>query len=735
MIYSIVTLACLVCLAIEVVYVTIGIFSKSHYDSVTFIRSFKKGKCAFIYLIALPLYFIGHLYSGKMDWLNSIFSAIKEVVNLVVLKYNTSSITALMTDNRLYYVTVYICFALVSVNALLFTMSFVSQRIWLFFHRLAGLLTHRETLIIFGNNKENQAIYRSDKTRYKTVYAKLTDEEAVELYKKEIFFASVSSYEATVEKIFNRGEKRQIIVVNTGDDETNMIICRHIVTEIEKREDKKNLKLFRSLSVFVFGDPRFEDIYEDIVSSGLGCIHYINKYQKIAMDFIDRYPLTYFMDKRQIDYETSLIKKDVDINVIMIGFGKTNRQIFLTSVANNQFLTEGEDGPVLKQVKYHVYDKEEADNNKNLNHNYYRFINECEGVSAEDGDYLPFPAEPAVIIPCYNDINHKNFYKGIRSIVQRNPNDANFIVIAFGSDLENIDMAQKLVEKRREWGVKNLVIFVKARTWHKELSHLDEDNCFFIGNENDTVYDIELIIRDKIFTMSHLRNETYRLEYEITENPDIELTEEYLEEHSDRADKVWYTRLHELQRESNLYCCLSLRSKLNLMGLDYCRIDEKPEAVAMTEEQYLDWYAGRDLPDTSHYKHTANGKKIVKYPLYFNETTRRFNMTVHEHQRWNSYMISKGMVPATKTQIREEYFINKDGEVEYTDGRNYEMRRHGNITTFKGLEEFRRIVAERDNVPEIQKDVIKYDYQILDDAYWLLTKCGYKIYKNGKYEK
>ena len=50
----------------------------------------------------------------------------------------------------------------------------------------------------------------------------------------------------------------------------------------------------------------------------MGCVTYINKYQKIAMDFIDKYPLTLFMDCKQIDYETSLVKDDVDINVTLI---------------------------------------------------------------------------------------------------------------------------------------------------------------------------------------------------------------------------------------------------------------------------------------------------------------------------------------------------------------------------------------------------------------------------------
>lgn len=45
------------------------------------------------------------------------------------------------------------------------------------------------------------------------------------------------------------------------------------------------------------------------------------------------------------------------------------------------------------------------------------------------------------------------------------------------------------------------------------------------------------------------------------------------------------------------------------------------------------------------------------------------------------------------------------------------------------LVEFRRIVALRDKIKEEETDVIKYDYQILDDAHWLLSSCGFKIIK------
>jgi hypothetical protein len=95
-------------------------------------------------------------------------------------------------------------------------------------------------------------------------------------------------------------------------------------------------------------------------------------------------------------------------------------------------------------------------------------------------------------------------------------------------------------------------------------------------------------------------------------------------------------------------------------------------------------------------------------------------------------MISKGIVPSDREKIKSETLTRKDGKVRFTNGKNYALRRHGNITTFKGLEEFRRIVAERDNVSEIETDVIKYDYQLLDDAYWLLDTNGYKIIKKER---
>ncbi len=723
-IYTIITLVSFIVLALELLFVIVNCLLKNRADRISFIRTFKKGKCAIVYFTAIPLYCIGHMYSGQ-DFFKAFFGAVNKIISLVVLRYDTGSIDSLMAANALYEFTIYFTFVLVGINALLFTISLTNQHIWCAVQELKAALTKRDKLFLFGNNCDNIAIYSSDKTHSKAIVDFMSDKDSEKLYLKKISFISTPSMEGYVKKIFARLKKidrQYILIINTGDDEKNMTLCRSIIDSIDAAENKD--RLFLNLRVYVFGDPRYETIYADIVSGASGCIQYVNKYQKIAIDFIDKYPFARFMGEEQIDYSTSLVREEVDINVLMIGFGKTNRQIFMTSVANNQFLSGGEEGPVLKPVKYYIFDKDEAENNKNLNHSYYRYKHERSALDAEA--YLPLPALPAEETYYRLDVNNTEFYNRIRSIVAENKSDINFVIIGFGTDLENIDMAQKLVEKREEWGLDNLIVFVKARAWQQKQTLLDEKNCYFIANEREVVYDLEKIVDDKMFRMAKLRNEVYDLEYAMTHEPATAVDEAYLKKHHEKSNRSWYMSKSQMERESSIYCCLSLRSKLNLMGLDYCEVGASEEP-ALTEQEYLAIYAKDDLPTVGGYDVTVKGKQIVSYTLDFKRSMRG-NMAIHEHQRWNSFMISKGMIPSSIDQIVNER--GRNGKP--TNGKNYAVRRHGNLTTFEGLIAFRRLLAERENKGEAEFDVIKYDYQLLDDAYWFLKECGYQIIKKAK---
>ena len=726
MLYNVVTAVCLALLVVQFVIFFGSIVLKKRKQKITFIRDFKKGRVAFIYLIAIPLYWAGNVYAG-LDYPKAFFASISKVVNLVVLKYDTTGIDGLMAHSDFYKWTVYFCFLMVAVNAAFLTLSLTAKRLWCKIGKLRITLTKKNKIYIFGNNPGSEAIYLSDKEkRSKAIIGSFTPEEEERLYMERIFYIPVRSEADEIKKLIRlskAADKENVFIINTGDDEKNIMLCTAVIEELSRLDEELRRTLFLTTKVFVFGDPTYQAIYEDIISDGHGCIHYVNKYQKMAMDFIDRYPLALFMNKEQLDFSTSCVREGVDVNMLLIGFGRVNQQIFLTSVANNQFITTGGEYPEAKLVNYHIFDKEKPENNKNLNHSYYRYEQEFTSVRSED--YLPLPAHPAEEHHYHIDVNSAEFYGKLREILLRNPKAQSFAVISFGTDLENLDMAQKLVEKRSEWGVSNLTVFVRVKVWHKEQTLLEQEGCYFICNERDTVFDIDKIMSGKIFKMAKLRNEIYDLEYEITENPSIATDEKKLMRIKDDSYESWFKAKSQMERESSLYCCLSLRSKLNMMGLDY-----RPESKdgGLSEKEYLEVYAKGDLPVSDRYSYDVDGKKIIHYGIDFAPSRRR-NMAVQEHQRWNAFMFSHGMIPATIEQIKSEQVRRADGSMRYTNGRNYSVRRHGNLTTFEGLEQFRRIVAQRDKVSEEKRDVIKYDYQILDDAYWLLTCCGYEIFK------
>ena len=720
---NLVTLLCLVALLVECAAVVLLYVLQKRPQRIAFIRSFKKGKCVIVYITAVPLYWVGYVYGGQ-DLLSGLFSAISECFSLVVLKYNFKGLTAIMEDSRLFTFTIALCFLMVGLNAVLLTLSLLSQHLFEFFERMKVLWGRGDKLFIFGYSKASVDLYKSEKNRCRVIVDDLSPKDCEHLYFNKISYISTPVSEDMIKVLFTmvlRRGRRCVAVIQTDSDEKNMLLCRRFVDRMREVPAEAQAALFEGLKVFVFGDPRYETVYEDIVGDGLGCLQYCNKYRKIAMDFIDRYPLSRFMGAKQIDFDTSLVRPGVDINVLMIGFGKTNQQIFLTSVANNQFLTQGAGDPVLKPVHYHIFDRADAGNNKNFNHSYYRYKNECANLS--EGEYLPLPALPAEEHYYRLDVNDVRFYTQVREAVTKGKNDANFIVIAFGSDLENIDMAQKLVEKRREWGLSDLVIFVKARTWHKEQTLLEDEGCYFIANERDAVYHIDKLLDDDIFSMARMRNAVYDIEYDLTTNTSLTVDEATVAAAYEKAHRDWYVKKSQLERESNLYACLSLRTKLNLMGLDYC--EKSAAGEGLSAEEYMAIYAGDDLPQQEG-KLTVAGKPVRRYTLRFPQSRRR-TMAIHEHQRWNSFMISQGMVPASLRQIKEETVPDGKGGTRFTNGKNYTVRRHGNLTTFEGLIAFRQMVAARDRCEELARDVIKYDYQLLDDAHWLLDAAGFKI--------
>lgn len=715
MAYSIVSALCIAGMVGILIFLVAKFCSLDRAGKIEFIKSFKKGKCATIYCIAIPLYFMAAIYSGK-SIVKSIFEAIYKAVYLVVLKYDYSY--SLIEDNAVFAVALYMCFALVIINAFMIVISLLHKQIWKNRRLSKFRKSGGDKCIIIGNSATGRQIYSSCGCA-KAIMDVMKKGDCDKLFAAGITYRDFDgkdrfrtwmnkSLTKLLESVRKSGNKLNVII-NADDERKNLSFSSMFLEFLGTLSDD----YVSHIDVYAFGKREYESVYEAYEAKSRGCLHYIDEYTQLSVDFISRYPLTQYMDERQIDYESSLIRPNIDINVAMIGFGGANRQLFLSMLANNQFLTADEKGNIVcKQVNYHLFDRRHAKNGGCFNADYFRFghdYNMAGGFKENEKKYLPFPEEPEKHFYHALDLNNIRFYDDLKSALSFRENAVNEVIVALGDDYLNIDIGKRISAKLDEWRCGNCKVFVRIRDkkiFKDGEIFFENGRCVAFGNEEDSIYNYSNIIYEQFNEMAIMRNCIYDVEHDMKH--DVVTDEEWA-----KSRIKWYTKRSALERWSNIYSCLALKSKLQLMGLD-CRKKDEDEAEGLSAEEYMSVYAAGDEPEIEE----CDGMSRIKYTLDFPCSKRR-NLAVQEHNRWNAYMLMKGFVPADKEQII--------GDKKH--GKNYVTRTHGNLTTFDGLVEYRRIVAEAENNTEEKVDVIKYDYQLLDGAWWLLTQNGFKIVK------
>ncbi len=709
----------------------INVAKRGRADRLEYYKNYKKGKFWAIYFVAIPLFYLAHSFNGSSVG-ESIVEAVKSSVDLVVLKYDYSTAEPLMNANPLFKAAMITCFVFVALNASFLALTIAGRRILNYVWKKKAKKS-KKCYVIVGYNPQNKAIAKS--VMKKGAHQKcilvsdsITDDLKNFAFVEKIAYAKVNSLDDFAKKLrelFKDYSNRSVeVIVNTGDDKNNLAFVEQIVDVIDNMPIEDCVAdSERGLNAYVFGEPENVSIFDKFVKASSGLVHFVNKYKLVAYDFIDKYPLTEFMDETQIDFDSATIKSNVSINVAMLGFGKTNRQIFLASVENNQFMTIKDGKTIQKAVNYWIYDKEDARNDKNLNHDYYRIAQDIDGK-----DCLPLPEKLAKEAFFKLDVNDDDFYTSLHNnlIAKENERNFNYLIVAFGSDLENLDFAEKICSKLKEWEIFDYTkVFVKIRDGkfkHKVIDRFDGSADYIVfGDENKLVYNIDTIVNEKSERMALDRHICYALAYAAEyQTPDCnaqsvangKIVDVDKQKEKKKAIAEWYTQ-SRIQRDANIYGVLALRMKLQLMGYDYC---DKSSPEQDASQEFLQQYQKDDEIQKSG--KTVEGRSVVNYCNdAFDFGTLRGRMAMQEHQRWNAYMITCGVIPMPIYKMKQGIF------------KDFELRRHGCLTTFDGLVEYRKIRAEVTGKTEEECDVIRYDYQILDDAKWILDKANAKIIK------
>lgn len=170
------------------------------------------------------------------------------------------------------------------------------------------------------------------------------------------------------------------------------------------------------------------------------------------------------------------------------------------------------------------------------------------------------------------------------------------------------------------------------------------------------------------------------------------------------AEREWKYAESKVKRDSNLYAALALRQILLSVGFDCSNSGE--DATGDFDRVY-DSANPRVRDENGHlrYDNAMCAKKSV-----------RLTLAKREHLRWNGYMLACGISPASKAEHK-----NTDKNLLLKEGR------HINLTTWEGLEEYRKDEAARKGCSEEETDVQRYDFQLADFAAFILGNNGLKI--------
>lgn len=821
--YTVYGLALLAMVALLAVIVAKLFFIGTKSDKLEYLKNYKKGQFVIIYLIAIPLYFFGLLHASNKiqdgtDVLNCFLNSFKLSLYLVKLDFGMGNILKTMKTDTLYYIAMTTCFAVTLINVLMFSASLLLQRFKNFCKKVVAH-SSKNLYIVVGGNDNNILLLNSlkkhgNKKARGVILVKPDAEMRDKLYLNGLCYSVFDSVSGSKED-FNKKiksflgfrykhklymKKNITVIINTEDDERNLLYVkalnellqtkiRNLFVQEKSEKDKENENPINStqlinvpvnakealVMVYAFCKIENQSVFKDIVDDSLGHINLMNRYEQIAFDFVDKYPLTHYMTDKHIDYKKGLIRnyenkqtcnyeneliknvykdnndnKKIEINVCFVGFGDTNRQIFLKTISNSQFFTEVDNKLVHKKVHYYVFDNTKAYEDKNLNQTYFRYSLEFYkeykeyrenmlkwGISegSEKWDYLPLPDYPAddwynpESNPklsdkengffkshfCETDINSYEFYDGLKKVIC-NGKSYTYIIVAFGGDLENIDLAKKISARLEMWNKsKDAHVFVKVRSGSLADQNKNEDGIIKFGSD-ESVYDMNKIVDNHIKKLAFLKS------FNFTSDNDGNT-----KNCSQKAVEKWM-KLSPEQKAGNFYSCLNLKTKLNLLGYTYVADDKSKDDK---EEFYKDYFGTTELEEIKklRYYFESKDKETNDYNYdkkIFNDGSVRTLLAIQEHQRWNANYICSGVIPSKKSEI--------DGK-----GGGKDMKKkliHFNLTTFDGLEEYRiKAVGSADDSKKYKKEVRQYDYTIMDNADKILSEAGYKIIRRKEDSK
>lgn len=618
--------------------------------------------------ILLVIYIIGYVNAGNTWDGISFFECLKAAFDGFKFSVTRSYVQGLMASDVVYAVDVY--WGTILTGLTLFTA--VAGLFKVAIMNFLSITTRRfkEIDIVVGDNEECTKYVKKHKNSIYWVDSgtqKLTSDD-----KKKLFVSGVPYVyrPLTGQKVscFTALSKRLINIVCFQKDGKYLQSVIKLIKELPENNKEYHVSVQAEEEIANFIDDELANITKDrknILAMAF------DLYELLARNFNQKYNLAMYLPNGVVD-ENYLVKEDYQINVVMLGFGKTAYSLFRGLLLNNQFVHLNKKTKKYEshKVNYYLYDKNE-ENFKKPVVAYLEAFDQLKDRLPQDKDNLE-PLE----IPGRVEKHVLNF-KGevspeLLGRFENNDNSFTYFFICSSSSVDNASIAKQIALLTNK---EQTAIFYNDDNDNNKYSIIDDENIHSFGFKNKILRH-DSICNDLLWEIAKDSHKKYVARQE-----------------SGKA--VQFGELFLQEKLSNAYRAVNTMFKLNCLGYV---VDTNPENAISIQE----------------INKRINPKENYTYDDHF-KVELRTAMAYQEHSRWNmSYFLS-----GYRVMPLNEIKLDNNGVIIH---KNHVTKKHACLVSYYALD---KLIKYEEKLTGKNCDSIIYDYLYFDKDE---EKC--ELYKN-----
>lgn len=315
------------------------------------------------FILIYLLHLSARLYNGGALNFFSYFALLGSVLEVITkFKVDTDLVLPICNAYPVYYAAFILAYIAGGAAVILSIASFFSPRIRNFFSIRRTL--HGGCDIVIGDCADSLKYAKANKNSLLLI-SDISRARYAELIKSGYTVARGSLKD--FDKKLGKGEYN-LILFSSANIPYTQIIEQFLAIKSEGRAVTLNMEANQK-SVKVIK----ERLIAETDGKEGAFINCFSKHELIARQFVVQYPITKFIPRSFYNKNYSL-KPDKDINVVFIGFGKMNYQLFRMCSMQFQFATQTGGKLESKSVHYYIYDhKDEALHNEFFSRILYEF--------------------------------------------------------------------------------------------------------------------------------------------------------------------------------------------------------------------------------------------------------------------------------------------------------------------------------------------------------------------------